>query len=590
MKLGSIARVIALLATCAACAQSGPEAPVDEGGPAARALDEALAEAPGARADAPPPAVVDSLLPPLSVPALPDGKDEPRFDVSVERVAAREFFVGLVEDTPYNIVVHPDVKGRISLQLKNVTVREVLDVVREVYGYEYHQMPAGFQIEARGLRTRIFEVSYLDVQRDGQSHTRVSSGQVSDRASESGAGGSSGDDGASLSPTSEDRAAISGSMISTTSASDLWEDLRASLELIVGREQGRSVVTSPAAGILAVRAYPDELREVEYYLASIERSVHRQVILEAKIIEVTLDDSFRTGINWALLSLPGEDDSILTGQTGGGTLLDSTGLSEIAGNLGDLDPGTLLGLPATADTSTFGGAFTIAIESDEFAGLIEALETQGHVQVLSSPRVSTLNNQKAVIKVGTDEFFVTDISTTTVTGTSTTTNPDVELTPFFSGIALDVTPQIGSDDYVTLHIHPSISEVEDQIKVVSLGSSSSGDDEPLVNDIQLPLALSTIRESDSVVRARSRQVIVIGGLMQDNEAQRSAGTPWLGRLPLIGHLFSHRLEESFKKELVILVRPVVVDGGTWAGTIRESAERVRAMEGRPPAAPAGEPR
>jgi MSHA biogenesis protein MshL len=375
----------------------------------------------------------------------------------------------------------------------------------------------------------------------------------------------------------EEEGSVSGSMITTHSQADFWASLRASLEMIVGKEDGRSVVMSPGSGIVAVRAFPEELREVEYYLVSVERSALRQVILEAKIIEVTLDDTFRTGINWALLSLPGADDSVLTGQTGGGTLLD-TGLSEIAGNVGTLIPGPL---PSTTDTSTFGGAFTIAIESDEFAGLIEALETQGSVQVLSSPRVSTLNNQKAVIKVGTDEFFVTDISTTTVTGTNTTTNPDVELTPFFSGIALDVTPQIGRDAYVTLHVHPSISQVEDQIKVVSLGGTTV---EGETQDITLPLALSTIRESDSVVRARSGQVIVIGGLMQDNAAQRSAGTPWLGRLPLLRWLFAHQADDTFKKELVILVRPVVVENGTWARALQESADRVRAMEGGAPAA------
>jgi MSHA biogenesis protein MshL len=564
MRIRSLATAL-LLGAVLACAHE-PAAP--EASPAQRVLDEALAGGEEG-SEAPPRAVLESLLPPISVPAPADAEDEPRFDVSVDRAPARAFFLGLVEGTPYNIAVHPDVKGRITLSLKNVTVRQVLEVARDVYGYEYHQTPAGFQVEAPGLRTRIFEVSYLDVHRDGESNTRVSSGQVSDRSDEGGI--LEADDARSMGP--EEAGSVSGSMISTRSRADFWASLRASLELIVGKDDGRSVVMSPGSGIVAVRAFPEELREVEYYLASVERSALRQVILEAKIIEVTLDDSFRTGINWALLSLPGADDSVLTGQTGGGTLLD-TGLSEIAGNVGELLPGLL---PSTTDTSTFGGAFTVAIESDEFAGLIEALETQGNVQVLSSPRVSTLNNQKAVIKVGTDEFFVTDISTTTVTGTNTTTNPDVELTPFFSGIALDVTPQIGRDGYVTLHVHPSISQVEDQIKVVSLGSTDE------TQDIQLPLALSTIRESDSVVRARSGQVIVIGGLMQDNEAQRSAGTPWFGRLPLLGWLFAHQADETFKKELVILVRPVVVESGTWARALQESADRVRAMQGGAPA-------
>ncbi len=110
---------------------------------------------------------------------------------------------------------------------------------------------------------------------------------------------------------------------------------------------------------------------------------------------------------------------------------------------------------------------------NDFAAFIELLETQGDVQVLSSPRIATINNQKAVIKVGSDEFFVTDISSTTVTGTATTTSPDITLTPFFSGIALDVTPQIDAGGRVTLHVHPTISQVTDQQKTITVAGFGS---------------------------------------------------------------------------------------------------------------------
>jgi len=165
---------------------------------------------------------------------------------------------------------------------------------------------------------------------------------------------------------------------------------------------------------------------------------------------------------------------------------------------------------------------------------------------------------------------VTDVSTTTVTGTTTTTNPDVTLTPFFSGIALDVTPQIDADGFVTLHIHPSVSQVDDQIKTIAIGSST----------LTLPLAFSTIRETDTIVRAHSGQVIVIGGLMQDNLTDRRASVPFLGRLPLIGSLFENNLEDALKKELVILLRPVVVESQTWTRQIQQSVDRTRDMKAR----------
>ena len=186
--------------------------------------------------------------------------------------------------------------------------------------------------------------------------------------------------------------------------------------------------------------------------------------------------------------------------------------------------------------------------------------------------MSTLNNQKAVIKAGSDEFFVTDISSNTVTGTASTTNRDVELTPFFSGIALDVTPQVSSDGDIILHIHPTVSEVEDQLKDIALGGSQD-------EVVSLPLALSEVRESDSIVRARSGQIIVIGGLMQNTMREQQFRTPVLGSIPGVGALFRSTRELETKTELVILLKPVVVDDDeSWKDFLDGPLERLRQME------------
>lgn len=187
--------------------------------------------------------------------------------------------------------------------------------------------------------------------------------------------------------------------------------------------------------------------------------------------------------------------------------------------------------------------------SNDFNAVIELLQTQGDVSVLSSPRVATVNNQKAAIKVGTDEFFVTNVKTTTTTGTATTQTPEVTLTPFFSGIVLDVTPQIGDQGDVVLHVHPSVSEVVDQKKDIKIGDS----------DLSLPLALSSIREADSVVRARSQQVVLIGGLMSNNSSDVSAKVPGLANTPGLGWLFTQKRQSHAKSELVILLRPIIAD-------------------------------
>jgi MSHA biogenesis protein MshL len=215
--------------------------------------------------------------------------------------------------------------------------------------------------------------------------------------------------------------------------------------------------------------------------------------------------------------------------------------------------------------SAFGGMFAMSLDVGDFTGFLEFLETQGDVHVLSSPRVSTVNNQKAVIKVGTDEFFVTDVDTnsnSTTGSASTNQSVDIELTPFFSGVALDVIPQISEEGVVTLHIHPSVIEVNERIKQINLTTD---------NQLSIPLALSTIRESDSIVRARSGQVVVIGGLMQNQTKDSTSSVPILGDLPLIGGLFRHKQQTTHKSELVILLRPIVVNSDkTWADEVKKA--------------------
>jgi MSHA biogenesis protein MshL len=384
-------------------------------------------------------------------------------------------------------------------------------------------------------------------------------GQGRNRGSQSNNEGSSGNN---RSGNDENRAVVGTEVKTVAPQTSFWQELLAALNAIVGNAEGRSVVVSPQSGVVVVRAMPHELREVESYLKAAQLIAERQVILEAKVLEVELSDGFQSGINWAAVI-----DKVSLGQTGGGTVFDNSS-SNLSGKSIPLTPGVapITGLPASA----FGGVFSLAVHDDNFAGFVELLKSQGNVQVLSSPRISSMNNQKAIIKVGTDEFFVTDVSTTTVTGTATTSTPNIELTPFFSGIALDVTPQISSDGIVTLHIHPSVSEVTDQQKKISIAGV----------DQTLPLARSSVRESDSVVRARSGQLVVIGGLMQTKVQDQNARTPILGDAPAVGGLFRQTKNRSVKSELVILLRPLVIDSAEdWSEAIDESRERIRGLGG-----------
>ena len=500
------------------------------------------------------PAEIMDQLVPATASAIPgllgNMPPEPRFDISVANAPAEVFFMSLVADTDINMVVHPSVSGSISLDLKKVTVEDVMQLTREVYGYEYKQNDNGYIVLPARIQSRIYHVDYLNISRDGRSSMTVSSGQLA-------TANINNDDDSLDNDRSANNKAVQSSSIKTTSKADFWSNLKATIDSIVGNAEGRSVVVDPHAGLVIVRAMPGELRDVEAYLDSAQGNLQRQVILEAKIIEVQLNDSHQSGIDWAALSESGTD-RFLMGQAG--VINDNAALYD---DNGEFNSAAIL---TNLAGNEFSNLFAIGGATDDFGFLLRLLDTQGDVQVLSSPRVSTVNNQKAVIKVGSDEFFVTDVSSTTTSGATTTlTTPSVTLTPFFSGIALDVTPQISRDGEVILHIHPSVSEVNDQIKNITIAGQTQ----------QLPLALSTVRESDSVVKALSGQVVVIGGLMQNRSANDDASVPGLGDIPFLGNLFGQQKAQSNRSELVILLKPIVVNSDkTWSNYIKQSQQRI----------------
>jgi MSHA biogenesis protein MshL len=551
--LRRLAGVLALLVIVSGCQTTPPSA-----GAAPQAIRDAVAES---IATQPPPTpseeVTAALLPEVKVDVAPPPRvPEARFDIAVTNSPARQFFMSLVEGTRYNMVVHPELGGTVTLSLKAVTISEVMAIAREVYGYEFERTGYGFRVLPARLRTEIYQVNFLNLERSGRSETRVSSGQITQTAED----GFALDDGAL---TESSRAtAVSGTTISTQQPpTTYWQELEKAIKAVLGGSEGRSVVVNPQAGVVVVRAMPHELREVQALLNQTQAIARRQVVLEAKILEVELNDAYRQGINWATIL----DNKVTIGQIGGGSVFDG-GTSIIGGNQGNLDPDNFLPILGTA-AQAFGGAFTVAVNTGDFKAFIELLETQGSVNVLSSPRIATMNNQKAVIKVGTDEFFVTDISSTTVTGAATTTSPSIELTPFFSGVALDVTPQISAEGEITLHVHPSVSRVEDQSKSIEFGTGET--------TLTVPLARSTVREADSIVRASNGQVVVIGGLMEDVLRDDQTPTPGLSKLPLVGALFRHSGYSVRKTELVILLRPLVVQADQpWRNLLEESAKRL----------------
>jgi MSHA biogenesis protein MshL len=313
----------------------------------------------------------------------------------------------------------------------------------------------------------------------------------------------------------------------------------------VGDGVGRSVVTSPQAGIMAVRAMPEELRQVDKFLKAAQIAVQRQVMLEAKVVEVELRDGSQSGVNWAAFG--GDANTTLAvGVLGSGVANTNALLQGGTTVLSNVVP-----VPAV---STGGGLFGLALATNNFGAVLGFLESQGDVQTLSSPRIATLNNQKAVLKVGTDEFYVTNVSggtnsPATATAASTTTMPTITLTPFFSGISLDVTPQVDDGTNITLHVHPSLTTVTEKSKNIDLGS---------VGSYRLPLASSSVNETDTLVRIQDGTIVAIGGLMQIESSRSTSGLPGTGGSALLSTLFGNKAVSGRKKEVIVLIKPTII--------------------------------
>ncbi|HEV7577375.1 MAG TPA: secretin N-terminal domain-containing protein [Caldimonas sp.] len=570
----ALAAIAALAAGACSTPPAAPSSTMD------RIRDEMrqAARADAARPEARPDAVERALLPPLQIEMpRPAPAAEPRFDLAVSNAPAAQVFLSIASGSRYSILVPPEVTGAVSANLKNVTVREALDALRDLYGYEYRMQGTRITIQPNTVQTRIFQVNYLASKRQGSSEMRVTSSSITNSA-----GNGNANPIATTATTTQPAGAVTtsgppSSRVSTENNSEFWSELRETLVSIVGSDGNRRVIVNAHSGVIAIRALPSEIRNAETYLRMTQLIIERQVMIEAKIIEVQLSEGFSSGVNWA--AFRGSRGRLSAGPVAPGTVLaptgpigtGATGIDPVTGALTDPLLSATAGVNLLSSAANLGSMFGLAFQSSDFAALLQFLETQGNVQVLSSPRIATINNQKAVLKVGTDEFFVTSVSTsTTSSANNNVTSPTINVQPFFSGIALDVTPQIGEGDAIILHLHPSVSVVAEKQKNVDLGS---------LGNFRLPLAASTVNESDSVVRVRDGHIVAIGGLMKQRESADSSGLPGTTGSSVFGSLFGQRARSSTKSELVMLLKPTIIRGeGDWEKDAADLQRRLQSLE------------
>ncbi len=424
---------------------------------------------------------------------------EGRFFFALRDAELRQALIALARDRDTSLVVGAEVQGKVTVDLKNVTVEEALEsLVRPTFDFTY---------DGRTIRvfkpvriTETFKVDYIAGSRSGSSQvTATSSGSSTSGGSSTGGG----------------NAFASASSVQSDFKADFWEQLDTGIKALLSKDGVASV--HRMAGLVTVTDVSDRVKAVRTYLDRIGTEVHGQVLIQAELVEVALDSAFEAGVDW-------------------------TRLTALLG-------GALSVAHTTAGNPTSGLSFAYQRGSNPVNAnaILRALETQGKVEVLSRPRVLTLNNQKALMKVGREDVF---FATTLVPGLAGAVAGGAAL-PFSVstprtitvGILLDVSPQIRANGKVALHVHLSITE--------KFGVATAPD-----NSATAPIL--DVREADAVVEVESGQTLSIGGLTQVREADKQEGVPFLSKLPIVGWLFRHRLQEKRKVELVLLMTPVVL--------------------------------
>lgn len=478
----------------------------------------------------PPAPPTTQLPPPLAVSQLEEGqRREPRdqtLSLSFsEPIPVRELLLLLVRDTGLSVVPDPDVTGSFTGELKNVTFRQALDLILQPLGLEYTIQDNIVRVVRRQVQLRIFNLNYVATRRSGSRGLAASSSAGTGNQGVGGVGGFAGGGGgviAGVGGQNSNGGGGSSASVSATDSTDLFVDITAGLQTLMSPEGKFNM--DRKAGLLQVSDFPSNLDKIAQYLDHVETRVNRQVEIQAKIIEVELRDEFSGGINWA-------------------------NIFRAAGNA--------VSLTQRLAPTTSQGAFTASVTIRDFTAFVDAFATQGKVNVLSSPRVVAMNNEPAIMRVGTqDVFFITTSQVDATTGRILQT----VVTPqsITEGVVLSVTPQISAEGIIHMSITPSITERTGQ------ATSRFGDTVPIIS----------VRETDTLVRIQAGETIVIAGLMQERNIVDKTKVPVIGDTPLVGGLFRREERVKRKTDLIVLLTPTIMTPGEIARTSIRDQQRL----------------
>jgi MSHA type pilus biogenesis protein MshL len=500
-----------------------------------------------------PPAPPEEKLKEIVVPQLEEAKKVPDklFSIYARDSNIQDVLLAFSKESDLNIVIDPELSGKVTIDLKRVTLREALDAILSPLGWAYHIDGKFIKISRPQMDTRLFTLNYIATKRSGKREVYASTSTGGGLQTSSLPGQQT-----ALSPGG---ARTGYTDLISIDEMDLWKEIQKGLEALIfgsieekeketpGEKEkftwtrvdakGKKLVINKSTGVILVTDYPINLNRVASYLETVEGSSQRQVTIQAKIMEVILSDEHKEGINWKVIEGLPRSVNLAWGLTNKAGTTGYPG-STTGYMIGDTSTGTTISTPGLLKIKPFGGILALGAAGSEVAlsDIMQAISEQGDVKILSSPTISTLNNQKAVIRVGNqDVFFITGAVATQNTVTQIIQPMTIDI-----GIILDVTPQIAEDGTIIMNIHPSITDKTGE-KTTPDGKST--------------FPLLAVRETDTTVRVRDGQTIIIAGLMQERITENYTGVPILQSIPLMGGLFRYKTESKKNSELVIMITP-----------------------------------
>ncbi len=447
------------------------------------------------------------------------------YSVVVTDVPVRDMLFALARDAKINVDVHPSVSGNVTLNAIDQTLPQILDRIARQVDVRFTQENNTLQVEPDAPFLRNYKIDYVNMSRDNSSGVSVATQIATTGAAAGSDGGGSGGNNSTTTVTS-------------TSNHRFWGTLERNIRAILGEAVGAdatdgspAVIVNAESGVISVRANTREHQQIQQFIDQVQKNAQRQVLIEATVVEVKLNDDYQLGVDWSLLASGAGWSSTQS--------LVGTSLSQTPFSL----------LTYTDRATEYGNTSTS----------LRMLRRFGDIRVLSSPKIMAINNQTALLKVVDNlVYFTIDAETTITDGVANTTfTSTVNTVPV--GFVMSVTPQINDTDTVTLNIRPTISRVIGYVRDPNPSLSE--------NDVESNVPQIQVREMDSMLRINSGQTAVLGGLIQDGVDLSRTGTPGLSELPFIGDAFSYRNNQISKTELVIFLRPMVIRDPSVSGDL-----------------------